>query len=435
MKRREFLKDSALLALAAGTLPTTVVSCKNNAIDKGTCTPLSVEGSVVEPQRRIPVIDHADVVVLGGGPAGVSAAISAARQGADVMLLERQFYLGGLWTGGCVLPVIDVYGKAKQGGREQAIHGFMSEITSKLSAMDMLIHKGEMPVPDPEAAKYVLEQMVHEAGVRVLYNCQGANVIMSGDRIDCIIVETKSGRVAIKAKCFVDCSGDGDLLEWSGEDFELRSHHIGAMWRCGNMSNWKNPKDATPIDSVKYFWWRGEEEQNGLDVYNVTRMQFNIRRHIWESLKKIQKMPGCENAFILDSGTLPGVRITRVLNSVCNVDYDKSLHYAEYEDCVGMSGGDVTLVYRDAMPGVERPVWQIPYRSLTPKRVQNLLVAGRCFGFDQDMVYDAREVGTCFVTGQAAGTAAAVSALNRVSVRDVDVVDLRNRLKQQNVKL
>lgn len=87
------------------------------------------------------------------------------------------------------------------------------------------------------------------------------------------------------------------------------------------------------------------------------------------------------------------------------------------------------------MPGVERPVWQIPYRSLTPKRVNNLLVAGRCFGFEQDMVYDAREVGTCFVTGQAAGTAAAMSALNRVSVRDVDVADLRNRLKQQNVKL
>lgn len=435
MERREFIKDSALLALAAGVIPSSVMSCNGKSMDKSTTTPLKIEGSVTEPEKRIPIIDHADVVVLGGGPAGVSAAVSAARQGADVMLLERQFHLGGLWTGGCVLPVIDVYGKGRQGGREQAIHGFMSEITSKLSSMDMLIHNGEMPVPDPEAAKYVLEQMIQESGVRMLYNCQGADVIMSGDRIDCIIVETKSGRVAIKAKCFVDCSGDGDLLEWSGEDFELRTHHIGAMWRYGNMSNWKQPGGVTPIDSVKFFWWRGEDDQNGLDVYNVTRLQLKIRDHIWDTLKTVQKTPGCENAFVLDSGTLPGVRITRVLDAVCNVDYDKSLRYEEYEDCIGLSGGDVTVVYKNGMPGVERPVWQIPYRSLTPKRVNNLLVAGRCFGFEQDMVYDAREVGTCFVTGQAAGTAAAMSALNRVSVRDVDVADLRNRLKQQNVKL
>ena len=112
------------------------------------------------------------------------------------------------------------------------------------------------------------------------------------------------------------------------------------------------------------------------------------------------------------------------------------MKYTEYDDCIGYSGGDSSITYMNGtMKGSDRPIWQIPYRSLTPKRVHNLLVAGRCFGFDEALNYDAREIGTCLVTGQAAGTAAAMSAASRDSVRDIDVSVLRQKLVSQGVKL
>lgn len=438
MERREFLKSAATLAAVAAIAPDLGAkqSAKNGKV--ALTTPLKTIGTVREPAREIAVIDSADVVVLGGGPAGVSAAISAARQGADVMLLERQYQLGGLWTGGCVLPVIDVFGKGQDGSHEQAIRGFMEEITGRIASMGMLIvHKNDMPLPDPEAAKYALEQMIQESGVRMLYGCQGAGAIMSGDRIDCVIAETKSGRVAIRAKMFVDCSGDGDLMEWSGEDFEVRTNTIGAMWRIGGVRKDSQIKASrTPVEGVHYGHWGGEKDQNGLDVYNLTRLELAIRKHIWDRLEEDRKRPGCENIVVIDSGTIPGVRTTRVLNAVYNLNFEKSLKYEKYDDCVGMAGGDSTLTYcGGTMAGADRPVWQMPYRSLTPKSVQNLLVAGRCFGFEEKMTYDAREVGTCFMTGQAAGTAAGLAAASRCGVRDVDIPELQARLLKQGVRL
>lgn len=434
MDRRNFLKIGAAGTAAASLgLVTSFTPEPKQETGK---TRLDVKGYVSEPARKIPVVDAADLVVLGGGPAGVAAAISAARQGVNVILLEREYYLGGLWTGCCVLPVNNTSGLLKNGSWGQVVYGFSEEICRRLTEMGYCIVTGASPVPDPEAAKYVMELMLGEAGVRLLYNCQGAGVIMSGNRIDAVLVESKSGRVAIKAKAVVDCSGDGDILEWAGEDFELRKAHVGAMWRCGNAADFKRRgAHKTPIDSVKLFHTNGEFDQDGLDIYNQTRLQLKMRKHIWDTLEKDRQLPGGERLFVLDSTTLLGVRVTRVLNSVRNVTYADSVRYATYPDCIGIGGADPTLKYsRGTLPGKERPVWQVPYSAITPKRVRNLLVAGRCFGFDKDLTYDAREVGTCFLTGQAAGTAAALSLLDRCSVQEVNIPRLQKCLAGGGVR-
>lgn len=437
MDRRNFLKIGAAGTAAASLGLATGFSPEPRKKEIEAKTRLDVKGYVSEPAKKIPVVDAADIVVLGGGPAGVAAAVSAARQGLDVILLEREYYLGGLWTGCCVLPVNNTSGLLKNGKWGQVIYGFSDEICSRLASMGLSVTiKGDTPVPDPEAAKYVMELMLGEAGVRLLYNCQGAGVILSGDRIDAVLVESKSGRVAIKAKAVVDCSGDGDILEWAGEDFELRKAHIGAMWRCGNAADFKRRGvHKTPIDSVKLFHTNGEYDQDGLDIYNLTRLQLKMRKHMWDTLEKDRQLPGGENLFLLDSTTLLGVRVTRVLNSVRNVTYADSVRYASYADCVGVAGADNSLKYSGGtLPGKKRPVWQLPYSAITPKRIPNLLVAGRCFGFDKDLTYDAREVGTCFLTGQAAGTAAALSLLDRCSVQEVNIVRLQARLAEGGVR-
>ncbi|MCQ2165211.1 MAG: FAD-dependent oxidoreductase [Bacteroidales bacterium] len=150
----------------------------------------------------------------------------------------------------------------------------------------------------------------------------------------------------------------------------------------------------------------------------------------------LRKNPGCEDLFLLDTPSVVGVRITRVLNSVANVTVEGAAVGKSYDDVIGFTGGDSTLSWEDKKVKVgSRKIWQVPYSALLPKKVTNLLVAGRCFGFERGLTYDAREIGTCLMTGQAAGTAAGIAALKRCGCREVNVPELQANLRRQKVKL
>ena len=397
-------------------------------------TRLRTESYVTEPAKEIPVIASADIVIVGGGPAGVAAAISASRGGASVLLLERFTYLGGLWTGGEVLPVLNTHGINAQGERKAAVKGVMADITQRLFDMGMAIHL-EAPRTDPEATKYILAEMIKENGVQVIYHSLAAQVITSGDRIEAVIMECKSGRVAVKGKFFIDCSGDGDIFCWAGEKFIERKHHIGVMWRIGNAENCKKG-GPTPIKGVRLMHTDGERNQDGLDVLNLSRLQYNMRKYMWNTTEEIRKTEGCENVFMLDSPSQLGVRCTRVLESQHILTMEESVSYTSFKDVIGMSGGSASVTHKGkTYKGNKRPIWQIPYRSILPKKNYNLLVGGRCFGYDEELTYDAREIGTCFVTGQAAGTAAAIAIQKRCSAQDVDIAVLQDKLRQQGCLL
>ena len=271
MKRKDFLKITALGvgAFGAGSLLTNAaLSDSPQKVE----TPLETEGWLQEPPRQIPIVATADVVVAGGGPAGIAAAIAAAREGASVVLIEREYYLGGLWTGGLVLPVLDTRALNAEGEMTAVVRGVWSEIFDRALNMGMVTNYPERPLIDPEACKYILEQMIQEAGVQLIYNSHASQLIMSGDSIQAVIVETKSGRVAIQGKVYVDCSGDGDLMNWAGEEFDIRKHDIGVMYRIGG-AHGLNVGTPTPIAGVKNMWMRGESEEDGLNVFNQTRLE------------------------------------------------------------------------------------------------------------------------------------------------------------------
>lgn len=428
MDRRDFLKTGALLSSAAALAP---VSAKAAEQKKLATDSIAVKGYVKEPARKIPLVDSADVVIIGGGPAGFAAAFSAARNGVDVLMLEREYFLGGLFTGCGVTPIIDYY-TPTSAGRTKVIAGVLDDFCTRLDKVGMMCLDGIKPKADPEAAKYFMEEMIAESGARMLYGVHAVQVACSGDAINTVFIEGKSGRAAIAAKFVIDCSGDGDVLEWTGEDFTVYKNEIGAMWRIGHAENTKY-KDS-PVKGVKTMWARGDMEQDGLDMYNLTRIQRKLRKSMWDQAMKLRKKPGCEDLFLLDSPSVVGVRLTRVLNSVQNVSADGAVHGKVYDDVVGITGADSSVT----VGGTEykrktRSPWQIPLSSLTPKKVQNLFVAGRCFGFEEPIKYDAREVGTCFVTGQAAGTAAAQAVLQRRSCRDIDIKALQETLRKDGV--
>lgn len=441
MDRRSFLKTSTI-GLGALALNETPAQAKKKPLPS--TQRLEAQTWITEPARQIPVIASADVVVVGGGPAGVAAALSAAREGCSVYLVERTGFLGGLWTGGFVLIVWCIFGANKQGKQTQVIHGVTSEILDNLKQRNMLIFERK-PTPDPEAAKYVLAEMLHDAGVNVLYNSFGANVIRHGEHIDALILETKSGRVAIQGKMFVDASGDGDMMEWAGDEYREMRYQLGLNYRLGNVDH-VNPNapgfekqwigDQTPLPSVNWVNIYGQPKQDALDVFNLSRLQYELRKSAWENTEKIRQKPGYEDIFLLDTAPILGTRVARILNSLHNVTLEESMAYTVYEDVIGISGGWTDLPYKNGtVKAQDRPYWQIPLRSLLSPKTKNLIVAGRCFGFEKELVEDAREIGTCFVTGQGAGIAAAQAVLQQTVPADLDLKKLRAALIKQNVFL
>lgn len=448
MNRRDFIKKSLLAGSAAALSVNTAEALRaTEPSSKHKDTDFDTAGFITEPSRRISVLTRCDVVVVGGGPAGVAAAIAAAREGASTVLLERYNHLGGLWTGGLVLPTNCTHGCAPSGRREQAIHGICKEITHRLESLHASVREVN-PVIDPEACKYVLDCLCKDARVEVVYHCLATQIVRDGNAISGIIIESKSGRQAVMCKAVVDATGDGDIFHWAGEDYDKIQYYIGYASRLGGCERINTHADGyrkipvgildTPQRGVRWnsFSIRAQTPQDGLDVRNLSRIQQQLRKQLWEQVESIRHTPGYEQVYLLDSASQLGVRATRILHGRYRLTLDDSMTYKTFDDCIGLSGAWTQIPYKDHMvERSKRPIWQIPYRALLPKKTPNLLVAGRCFSFDKGLLEDAREIGTCLVTGQAAGTAAALAVAKHTSTDDVDIRQLQARLSAQDVRL
>jgi len=448
MRRRTFL--GGLLASAGASLRGSVsradLEIRQNTSPESNHLPQAIPsiGTVVEPARQVPVVANTDVLVIGGGPAGVAAAISAARAGADTVLVERYNHLGGLWTGGLVLPLLSTHATDEQGRYRKVLGGIGDEMATKLTAMKMAIHEVD-PVIDPEAAKYLLDVMTKECGVKVFYHCWASNVTVKDDIIKTVFLESKSGRVAMTCRVVIDCTGDGDILHLAGNEYDTMNYHIGLVHRLGNIDTIDKTKpgyrplklgNPTPIAGVNWVNMQGDRNQDGTNLMTLSTLQQKYRIQIWERLQKIRDVPGHEQVFLLDTASQLGVRMSRILKGQYCLTLKDSMTYRAFGDTVGISGAWTTLLYEGKRVEVKkRPLWQIPYRSLVPRKTKNLLVAGRCFSFEKALVEDTRIIGTCLVTGHAAGAAAAVAVQQNTHVQDNDIVRIQSLLKQQKANL
>ncbi len=449
MKRRSFLTNvllaSGAIGLGAGCnrkIDSTSQEEKPPLIQNN--VNLLAATTIVEPSRQIPILANTDVLVIGGGPSGVAAAIAASRTGAETYLVERYNHLGGLWTGGLVLPLLSTHAVDKNMRSKQVIHGVGGEMAKRLKDMGMAIHKTN-PVVDPEAAKYVLDEMIREAGVKMLYHTWGANVIMEGDELKGVFIESKSGRMAVMAKVVIDCTGDGDIFHWAGEQSDEMKYHIGLIHRLGNVDRIDKNKpgykemsigEETPIKGVNWVNMHGENDQDGVDMLNLSRLQMKYRKEIWESVQEISKTPGYEKVFLVDTASQMGVRMSRIVDGEYKLTLEDTMTFKSYDDAIGVSGAWTSMLYKGKrVLKHERPYWQIPLRSLIPKNTENLLVAGRCFCFERDLVEDTRVIGTCLITGQGAGAAAGLSVKEKQPVRNLDNSKLKKLLLEQSVWL
>ncbi len=448
ISRRELFRIMGISGLAAGGLGAEAVFAdpprqtsgftgsliKGGVVQSTATCPTVVNGEVIQPARKLSLLDSTDVLVVGGGSAGVAAAIAAKRAGAEVTLVERYNHFGGLWTGGLVLIVIG----HMVNGPKQVCMGIGEEMMRRLEKFEggiMNRGPGRNPTVDAEALKFVMLDMIQEAGVKVFLHCWGVDAIMDGDAVCGAVFESKSGRQAILAKQVVDATGDGDVFAAAGAEFEHRSYNIGLVSRIGNLDEvdpavvGKSPKprgigSPTPLPGINWVNMLGPE-CDGLDVAELTRLEMSHRRFIWESNQRLRKTPGHEKVSLLETGPQLGVRITRALAGVKTLSRDDVNKGARYPDVVAVGG----------FTKPERDEWHIPYGTLVPKKVDNVLASGRCISAVLQTADNIRLIPVCFATGHAAGVAAAVAAKDGCRARDVEIPKVQQVLREQEAYL
>jgi len=398
-----------------------------------------VDGKVVQPERPLAVMHETDVLVVGGGPAGFTAAVAAARAGAKTALVERYGYLGGLWTGGLVLLVYPTHA-TENGVLTKVVRGVGDELLGRIArfpdgATNYSAGKPD-PTTDPEITKLVMDEMIQEAGVRMFFHCWVADVVMQDNAVRGAVIESKAGRQAILAKVVVDASGDGDVFAAAGAEHEQRLHAVGLVHRLGNVdradlaklqtAGLKNLGSAEPQPSVQWVNLRGPST-DGLDIAELSRLEVEHRRSIWRRVEQLRATAGGEKLFLLETAPQIGVRITRLLAATRKMTDTEARSGKPYPDTIAMGG-----TYGG---GRGRPGFAIPYGAMVPKQLDQLIAAGRCLDVDSPMVEDMRLIATCLLTGHAAGAAAALAVKDRCRPRDVDLPKLQALLRSQGAYL
>jgi len=442
--------------------------------------------TVTEPSRSTPVLGEFDVVVVGGGPAGIMAAAAAARAGRSTVLLERYGFLGGAGTAGGLSTFCGLHARV-HGEDLRVVHGLADDLYEHLALLDGLapahlsINDRIMAQAfDISAYKLAADRLVTGCGAEVVFHALAVGVVLRESVIDAVLVESKSGRHAVRGRLFVDASGDGDLAAWAGAPFEKSPGLHGMlypslMFRINGVDAaeagekpWRTAEelmDEAEAAGTHHFprkrpivrpqrnplEWRANLTQlsnpdgsavDGTDVLQMTHGELQGREQVFDAFSFIkQKVPGFSESYVVDIAPQIGIRETRRIVGAYQLSEDDVLDCADFEDTIGVNGWPVeahvagSVEFRFPRGEHPRGFNQLPFRMLLPNGIDNLFVAGRCASMTHEGQSSARVTGPCFVMGEAAGTAADMVLAGAGTTRTVDVATLQARLEKNGVYL
>ena len=455
----------------------------------------AVAGQYIEPARALPILAQCDVLVVGAGPAGLSAALAARRAGADVVLLERFGCFGGVIT---TVGMETLAWYRYEGTIESEGIGVEMERLAAQMGGSIKWPYNDSECLDADFFKVVADHLVREAGIRPILHCMAVDVIFDGDsnRLKGIITESKSGRQVVLAQRIIDCTGDADIAhlagasyrktpkdkmlgmttvfnasgvdkkkflqyteeqpatyaDWSrtwdqettGKEDVLRSPYLDKEFdearalgvipqNTQNLGgSWSALSDAGEATNLNLAHMHGYDST---DVMDLTQAEMQGRQEALYALTALKKVvPGFENAKLRNFGMTLGIRDSRKIIGRYNLTSDDVRNQAKFADTIGIFPEFIDGYNVLILPSTGR-YFEVPYGCMVPIEVDNLLVAGRCVAGDMVSHAAMRNMMACTVTGQGAGVAAAVSLQNKVSTADVDLTLVQAELERQGVRL
>ena len=445
-------------------------------------------------QQELPIYKEVDVLVAGAGPAGVGAAVAAARNGADTLVIEANGCVGGMATMGGVGPFMTSYDANHE---NMIIRGVFEELVERMVAMGGAIHPGEVHNEEPhssfyrlghnnvgpfdqEAFKLAASRMIREAGAALLLHTQFIAVLKEGDRIGGVVIANKAGLGVVRAKVVVDCTGDADVAARAGCPYVVGSEEDGNIQPASlflRLYNVDTPRVAEHMAQHReeirpfygpYSWLIRERPQAWGDIpraevgvfadvqegeyrLNVTRVldvdgtkAEDLTRAELEGLEQAHKVfrfmrenaVGFENARMIGTAATIGIRETRHIRGEYRLTGEEVAACRVPEGTIAVMATNMDTHNRDNPGGsfivpTAGPYFGVPYLCLVPKGADNLLVAGRAISADALAGSAVRMMPSCMAFGQAAGVAAAMAAAADIPPRDVDVAALRRKLTDQ----
>ncbi len=422
-----------------------------------------------------------EVIVAGGGFAGTAAAVSAARHGADVLLIEYNNCLGGAAAECLVNPFMPYWTKDENKNKIYLSTGIFTEICEGIARLTAEVDGTEyepcvkpMTTFNEEYLKIVLQRMALDAGVKLLFHTRviGVHKDEDGGRIRTVTVSNKSGIYDIEGDCFIDATGDADLSAYAGCPVRLGREADGLcqpMTLCFRVSNVdiprfnsarsdiqklykqmraegkiKNVREdilifPTTSDNILHFNSTRIVKHSPVDAQDVTRAEIEVREQVIELFAFLKKhAPGFENAVLVSSGMRIGVRESRMIEGDYVLTQEDLVGCVKFEDSISACNYDIDI-HNPEGSGTSHyyfkdgTYYTIPYRCLTAKNNTNLLVAGRCISSTHEAQASYRIMPTCCTLGQAAGTAAAMAVRTGGDVRNIDVAELRKNLKNDGM--
>ncbi|MBP2302599.1 FAD-dependent oxidoreductase [Azospirillum picis] len=458
--------------------------------------------TITLPPRSATRVGRCDVLVVGGGPAGMAAAIGASQAGADTILVERYGFLGGNATVALVMPWMSFYTQRgsvaevdntklmpqDHGPGEPVVGGALAVFLGRLYAAHGAIPPSAdtgFTVPfDPEILKAVSQEVLDEAGVRVLLHAFASGIVGECGRPSGVVFETKSGPLVIEAATIVDCTGDGDIAALSGADYEIGREEDGLtqpmtlMFRMvgfdhglfsafvhENPTQWRgvhglwdlvskataNGDLALAREDILFFGTTHPDEVAlnctrvtgvlGTDVFDLTRAEWESRRQAAQIAAFMKRyVPGFAESHLCQTGVAAGVRETRRIVGQYRMSVEDVLGAAKFDDAVARGTYPVDIHSPTGKGTTLKRVpsgewYEIPMGALLPKGVDNLLVAGRCISGSHEAHSSYRVTPTCMATGQAAGVCAAFASRRTEQPRDIHHRAVQAELLRQGAML